>query len=46
MNLRAKLEGIGFKVDPNDACLFTKPGCSFVTYVDDGTFIAEQQETI
>jgi Reverse transcriptase (RNA-dependent DNA polymerase) len=33
-------------VDDNDACLFTKPGCIFVNYVDDGIFVAETQEII
>jgi Reverse transcriptase (RNA-dependent DNA polymerase) len=46
MYLRSKLESIGFIVDPNDACQFTKPGCVFVNYVDDGIFIAEDQSTI
>jgi hypothetical protein len=46
MFLRTKLEKIGFKVDDNDPCLFTKPGCIFVNYVDDGIFVAEDQETI
>jgi Reverse transcriptase (RNA-dependent DNA polymerase) len=46
MYLRKKLENIGFVVDANDACLFTKPGCIFVNYVDDGIFIAENQSTI
>jgi Reverse transcriptase (RNA-dependent DNA polymerase) len=46
MFLRAKLEKIGFEVDDNDPCLFTKPGCIFVNYVDDGIFVAEDQETI
>jgi Reverse transcriptase (RNA-dependent DNA polymerase) len=46
MYLRTKLENIGFAVDPTDACLFTKPGCIFVNYVDDGIFIAKDQSTI
>jgi hypothetical protein len=46
MFLQAKLEKIGFKVDDNDPCLFTKPGCIFVNYVDDGIFFVEDQETI
>jgi Reverse transcriptase (RNA-dependent DNA polymerase) len=46
MFLRTKLEKIGFKVDENDPCLFTKPGCIFVNYVNDGIFVAEDQETI
>lgn len=46
IHLRTKLEEIGFNVDKNDACLFVKPGCIFVTYVDDGIFIAEDQSVI
>jgi Reverse transcriptase (RNA-dependent DNA polymerase) len=46
MFLRTKLKKICFKVDDNDPYLFTKPGCIFVNYVDDGIFVAEDQETI
>jgi Reverse transcriptase (RNA-dependent DNA polymerase) len=46
MLLRSKLEKIGFRVDDNDPCLFTKLGCIFVNYVDNSIFVAEDQETI
>jgi hypothetical protein len=46
MFLRTKLEKMGFQVDENDPCLFTKPGCIFVNYVNNGTFVAKDQETI
>jgi hypothetical protein len=45
-HLRTKLESIGCKVYQNDAFLFTKPVCIFITYINDGIFVAEQQETI
>jgi Reverse transcriptase (RNA-dependent DNA polymerase) len=40
MFLQMMLEKIRFTVDANNTCLFTKPGCIFVNYVDDGIFIA------
>jgi hypothetical protein len=43
---KIKVGKIGFWVDDNDPCLFTKRGCIFVNYVDDGIFVAEDQETI
>lgn len=45
-HLRAALELVGFTVDDHDACLFTKPGCVFVVYVDDAILMAESSDTI
>jgi hypothetical protein len=45
-HLRAALEKLGFVMDKQDTCLFTKHNCVFVVYVDDAILISPQQDII
>jgi hypothetical protein len=44
--LRQALEQLGFVMDKQDTCLYTKQGCVFVVYVDDAIIVSPNQSVI
>ena len=45
-HLRKGLEGQGFRISPNDPCLFLRNDCLFIVHVDDGIFVAKDSKVI